>query len=231
MPLSLAQRSVWLDTLLGGDKAAYQLGTITEIPVELDLDLATQAVRQLVGCHDAMRLRVSADSPHQWLASPGEPPVRALDVSNVENPEAAFDAHVQETLGEGFALGDEPLFKIHFVRLGPAAWRVLFVFHHLLADGVSLMIGQSAWLAAYKRLAEPESVEDALPLPRSTFLPVVADDAAYEASDRFKADIAHFRQRLMELPPLLFEGRPRPASGTPHAEVKDIHLVGPRYGA
>ena len=211
--LSHAQRGVWLDARLIGDPAAYQIGAVATITGEVDLGIARQAVRVIMGQHDALRLRVDRAEPRQWLEAGAPPPFRSLDLSGHDDPAEAFEQELAVIHAEGFALGEEPLFKVVLAKLADDDWRMIVLCHHLLADGVSILLSQRHWLMAYNALAgEAEEDEDGEgereAAPRSSYLPIVRDDAAYEASPRYAQDMAHWRSRLKPLPPLLFADRP-----------------------
>lgn len=214
--LSHAQRGVWLDARLIDDPAAYQIGAVASIKGEVDLGIARQAVRVMMGQHDALRLRVDRAEPRQWLEAGAPPPFRGLDLSEHDDPAAAFEQELKSIHAEGFKLGEEPLFKVVLAKLADDDWRMIVLCHHLLADGVSILLSQRHWLMAYNALAgEAEEDDDGEgereAAPRSSYLPIVRDDAAYEASPRYGQDMAHWLGRLSPLPPLLFSDRPSPS--------------------
>ncbi|MFN3670807.1 MAG: amino acid adenylation domain-containing protein [Bosea sp. (in: a-proteobacteria)] len=212
LPLSHAQRGVWLDARLIDDPGAYQLGCLIAFDGEIDPDLARQAVRLMLARHEGLRLRVSRDAPEQWLEPAGAPPFAVIDLSAAEDAEAALRRHVRAAQAKGFALGDEPLFRIDLIRLGPGSWRLLMLAHHLAVDGVSIGLAQLYWLQAYRSLSgDSEDIEEASQesaIPRSSYRPVIAEDEAYAASLRYQQDMAYWQTRLSPLPGLLFAGRP-----------------------
>jgi amino acid adenylation domain-containing protein len=223
LPLTHAQRAVWLDVRLIGDPAAYQLGTRTDVEGEIDPDLARQAVRLIMGRHDALRLRVDAEEPRQRFEAAGPTPFHFTDLSRATDPIGEADAHVAAIQAAGLPLGDTPLFRVDLLKLGALRWRIVMICHHLLGDGVSIALIQRHWVQAYATLlGEPEDEQDddedgyvaPEPAPRSSYLPVIRDDEAYAASPRYAEDLAHWRTRLTPPPPLVFENRPRPEAAT-----------------
>ncbi|TGE01252.1 amino acid adenylation domain-containing protein [Methylobacterium nonmethylotrophicum] len=216
LALTDAQRAVWLDMKRLDDPRVYQVGTAITVRGEIDPGLARQAVRVVVGRHDALRLRVDSDEPVQWLARESGLPFRHHDLSAEADPARAFAEHVRRVQAEGFALGDAPLFKVEVVRLGPSDWRIVLICHHLICDGMSIALLQRYILQAYLVLSgeaasdEEESGLGAVVLPRSSFLAVIREAAAYAASPRAAEDLRYWRDRLTPLPALVFEDRPRP---------------------
>ena len=209
LPLADAQRAVWLDIQRLGSRDAYQVGAVITLKTELDYALAREAVRMVMARHDSLRLRIDANEPIQWISADETLPVRLFDVSASEDPDGEVQRHVAAVHAAGFVLGDAPLFKADFLKVGPADWRVLLIVHHLIADGIAFAILQQQWLRAYGLLSG-ELDEAAAQLERSSYVPFINDDVAYGASKKAEEDLSYWRERLSPLPELLFEGRPRP---------------------
>ncbi len=217
MALSHAQRGVWLDMRLIDDPAAYQVGCLVECDGDIDPNIARQAVRIMMARHDSLRLRIDPHEPRQWIEPAGRPPFTLIDLTEATDPDEAATAHVKAVRATGFALGEEPLFRVDLMRLGESRWRLLMVAHHLIADGVSIRLAQAYWLAAYKSLAgEIDDDGDEAGIgeetAQSSYTPVVADDEAYAASERYQQDLGYWSQRLHPLPGLVFDDRPASAT-------------------
>ncbi len=214
LALSHAQRGVWLDMRLIEDPAAYQVGCLVEFEGEVDPDLARQAVRIMMARHDALRLRVDPHEPRQWVEQAGSPPFQVIDFSQETDPEQSVRDHVRTVQAQGFQLGEGPLFRVDLLRLGEDRSKLLMIAHHLIADGVSIRLAQAYWLTAYKSLTGELDDDDAdetgmgQDMPRSSYAPVVKDDEAYAASERYQQDLAYWSERLRPLPQLLFDNRP-----------------------
>lgn len=207
--LSHAQRAVWLDMRLIEDKAAYQVGCVVTFESAIDPDLARQAVRMMVGRHEALRLRIDRDEPRQRIEPAGKPPFRLIDLTEETDPEATARAHVEAAHAEGFSLGDAPLFRVDLLKLADSRWHLMLLAHHLIADGVALSIAQAHWLNAYRTLSgegdDDGSGTEAV-MPRSTYRNVVSEDEAYAASPRHAEDLAYWTTRLSPLPSLVLDG-------------------------
>ncbi|SIR32013.1 nonribosomal peptide synthetase DhbF [Rhizobium sp. RU20A] len=207
--LSHAQRAVWLDMRLIEDPTAYQVGSVVTFRSAIDPDLARQAVRMMVGRHEALRLRIDRDEPRQRIEPAGRPPFRLIDLTEAADPEAAARAHVEAVHAKGFTLGDEPLFRVDLLKLGESHWRMMLLAHHLIADGVALGIAQAHWLTAYRTLSGDGNDDGSgteTVMPRSTYRSVVADDEAYAASPRHADDLAYWTARLSPMPGLVLDG-------------------------
>ncbi|MCY1667608.1 amino acid adenylation domain-containing protein [Rhizobium sp. SL86] len=231
--LSHAQRAVWLDMRLIDDPSAYQVGCVVTFESAIDPDLARQAVRMMAGRHEALRLRIDRDEPRQRIEAAGRPPFRLVDLTDEADTEAAARAHVEAMHRRGFALGDEPLFRVDLLKLSDNRFQLMLLAHHLVADGVALGIAQAHWLNAYRTLSgegeEDGGGTDAV-MPRSTYRNVVADDEAYAASPRHAEDLAYWTARLSPLPGLVLDGLAVQATSPDDRQAAD--LIPPlRFGA
>jgi non-ribosomal peptide synthase protein (TIGR01720 family) len=132
----------------------------TSIMLELDeplrLDLLGEAVDALMRHHDALRLRFER-TPDGWVQRfgepPAEPPVARVDLSAVSRwkQREAIERAAAAVQGS-FDLATGPLLRVVWLDLGEKRpGRLLIVFHHLVADGVSLRIFLGDLLAAYRR--------------------------------------------------------------------------------
>jgi hypothetical protein len=226
LDLSLAQQSVWLDAKLTG-ASAYQLGGWARIAAPLDEAAVRQSVRLLMARHDALRLRVDDELPRQWVDASPEPPITVLDLSaqvlsesgpaNVaahdpRDPEAAFQACIERAFAEPMPLGDRPLFRIELLHAGASLHYVLWRFHHLIADSISVAITLSHWFEAYDALTSSHPRELAAP---SSYLGTIISDAAYLESAACHKDLAYWVTRFEPLPPPLIAGmEPRANAGS-----------------
>ncbi len=228
--LSHAQRAVWLDMRLIEDKAAYQVGCVVTFESAIDPDLARQAVRMMVGRHEALRLRIDRDEPRQRIEPAGKPPFRVIDLTEETDPEATARAHVEAAHAEGFSLGDAPLFRVDLLKLADSRWHLVLLAHHLIADGVALSIAQAHWLNAYRTLSgegdDDGSGTEAV-MPRSTYRNVVSEDEAYAASPRHAEDLAYWTTRLSPLPSLVLDGV---VSGQGASRQADAPVTPLRFG-
>ncbi|KQT68984.1 MULTISPECIES: amino acid adenylation domain-containing protein [unclassified Aureimonas] len=211
--LSHAQRGVWLDAKMIGRPQAYQIGSLAEIAGPVDPALAQEALRLVMSRHDALRLRIDADEPRQRFEPLDTAPFHLIDLSGVAEPDAAAAAHLSAIQAAGFPLGPAPLFRLDLLKLAPDRWHLILLAHHLIADGVSIALAQRHWLEAYNRLFAGEEAGGTE--ARSSYAPVVAEDAAYEASARHGEDLDYWAKRLSPRPGLVFENRPAPQGHAP----------------
>jgi hypothetical protein len=212
LELSLAQHAVWVDARMNGP-VSYQLGNWARISTTMDQTMDPDAFRQsvslLMARHDALRLRVDDGLPRQWMDSSVVPPISLLKFPEDADPDLAFQRHIEEAFARPMPLGDHPLFHVDLIRASDSLYFMLWRFHHLIADSLSVWLTLRLWTGAYLALTSdtPTLLE-----PPSSYLPVIAADAAYRASAACKRDGAYWTSRFEPLPPALL---PVHAGGSP----------------
>ncbi|MGV9409332.1 amino acid adenylation domain-containing protein [Nocardia sp. NPDC003693] len=140
VPLSYAQRRLWLINRLDPASPAYNMPLGLRLTGALDVSALTAALTDVVGRHEALRT-VFAESDggvRQRLAPAGA-------VVNPLSPEPIDAALVEHELREfvraGFDLAHEAPLRLRLLRvLGPQSEQhvLLVLAHHIVADGMSL---------------------------------------------------------------------------------------------
>ncbi|MFG2718980.1 condensation domain-containing protein [Streptomyces sp. NPDC048416] len=201
VPLTHAQRRMWLMERLGQSGAQYSVPFATRLRGPLALDALSTALTELVRRHTILRTRYgqNGDEPHQEvLAAPDRITVRL-----VESPGDGDDLLAEEAR-RPFDLAEDTLPRALVLRHGPRDHTVLVTFHHIAVDGGSLETVAEEIAALYT--AAVDGHPHTLPEP-----PQYADFARREHTDaaRLEDGLAHWTRRLAgAAPPRL----PRPAA-------------------
>ncbi|MET9497724.1 amino acid adenylation domain-containing protein [Streptomyces sp. NPDC006552] len=150
IPLSFAQRRLWFLHRLEGPSATYNIPFVLRLDGPLDTAALAAAVSDVVTRHESLRTLVAEDAdgtPEQRILPPerAAAPFRIVDVAA-----AAVDATAQEVACEGFDLDTELPLRTTVLRVGPQEHVVVFVFHHIAADGASMAPFMRDLLLAYK---------------------------------------------------------------------------------
>jgi nonribosomal peptide synthetase DhbF len=97
LPLSAAQREVWLAETLRPGTAQCNIGEYLEIYGPVDVGLFEAALRQTLAETDALHVAFvdSEDGPRQVLGRPRDRPFPVIDVSAEPEPRAAAEAWMQ----------------------------------------------------------------------------------------------------------------------------------------
>ncbi|MFD7609316.1 amino acid adenylation domain-containing protein [Streptomyces sp. NPDC059828] len=133
IPLSAAQRRLWLVERITGDGVAYNFPLVFRLRGELDLEALRAAARDVMNRHESLRTRfVAVDGePHQWIVPAGEaePEFRVVDC-----PEAELAARIADAQRRPFDLGADLPLRVEVLRLGPEDRVVALVLHHITTD-------------------------------------------------------------------------------------------------
>jgi amino acid adenylation domain-containing protein len=209
LPLSFAQRRLWLlDRLVPGN-AAYNIPGAVRLAGRLDAGALAAAVAGIVRRHEALRtvFRIEAGEPVQAVL-PEAPPLGFVDLSGLPGPARGLETErlSRSHAAAPFDLEAGPLFRALALRLGSEEHLLLATFHHTVADGWSFAVFLDELAALYGRTAASSGLPE---------LPVQYADYAVWQRERLLADtgqLAWWRERLANVPVLeLPADRPRPA--------------------
>ncbi|WP_414501635.1 amino acid adenylation domain-containing protein [Zymobacter sp. IVIA_5232.4 C2] len=158
VPLSLAQRRLWILAQMGGDSAdAYVLSGGFRLQGRVDEEALREALRALLAHHDVLRMRI--------VTVDGEPRQQVTEVDVDQVLEVRDLHHMNEEdqpLLPTFVLSQSPLWRVQLLRVSEDVAVLKLALHHLIADGWSLALFMDALSAYYARA---QSGEAALPRP------------------------------------------------------------------
>ncbi|MEH3117460.1 MAG: amino acid adenylation domain-containing protein [Methylorubrum populi] len=224
LPLSDAQRGLWLTWQRDPENPAYNLTGILTVAGPIDRDVLQDALDGLVRRHESLRttfLLGAEGEPYQRVhAAMPVPVILREDVRDERQSRARA-----ETLARTpFDLETGPLLRIELHRLGEDDSRLVLGFHHIVADGwsIGLFLRDLAALYAARR----NDLPDGLP-------PMPVQYADYAAWQRHRLEageagrqIAFWRDRLGsgdEPTPLPLD-RPRRAQRDDAGGSRDLAL-------
>nr|AIS85472.1 siderophore 2,3-dihydroxybenzoate-glycine-threonine trimeric ester bacillibactin synthetase [Verrucosispora sp. MS100047] len=213
LPLSYAQRRLWLIDSIEGPGTTYNVPMTFRLRGALDVDALTAALGDLVDRHQVLRTVIAAvdGRPYQQLLAPAP-----VTVTRREATAEDLDRQLVAAAGHVFDLAAEAPLRVTLFALGDEEYELLILLHHIATDGQSLrpLLGDLATAYAARRAGR---APDWMPLPVQ-----YADYALWQRAvlgDRddqdstHHADLRYWRQALAGLPeetglPL---DRPRPA--------------------
>ncbi|WP_330312894.1 amino acid adenylation domain-containing protein [Streptomyces sp. NBC_00523] len=195
LPLSSAQRQLWLVDQLRPGRTEYLVPTALRLRGPLDREAMEAALSDLVARHEVLRTRyvLSDGEPAQVVDEPS--PVR---LRLVECEESALRAEIDELTSRPVDLERDHPWRADLIRLAADDHVFLLAVHHIAFDGGSheVLFGQLAdSYAAYAEGSTPPHVE----------LPVqYADFAQWQARRLGGATegMARWKERLDGLGPL-----------------------------
>ncbi|MFG2847006.1 AMP-binding protein [Kitasatospora sp. NPDC048296] len=214
-PLMAGQSGVWFAQQLDPTSAAYQISECVEIHGAVDPDLFESALHVVLGECEAFRLRFGSvdgdtvqtlEPDHRW-------PLRVEDVSAEADPgAAALDLMRQDLSRPADPTRPRSVSQALF-RAAPDRWFWYQRGHHALVDGQSGQLIAARMAEVYTALADGRepAAEGALP----SFRHLIEEEAAYRASEAYRADRAYWLERLADRPePTTLAGRTAPVSST-----------------
>jgi amino acid adenylation domain-containing protein len=215
-PLSSVQQRLWFFQQLLPESPAYNTLRAVRLTGELDVRALGHALDEIVRRHEALRtcFRSADDAPAQFVM-PHEPhPLHVVDLGEGRAGEADED-RVEEWAAAftrpPFDLERGPVFRRALLRLGPTEHVLIVVAHHLVFDGWSLkvLVAELAELYAAFSSGRPSPLPE-LPLQYADY---ARQQRAEEHGTTYERDLAYWRERMKDAPPVLDlpTDRPRPA--------------------
>ncbi|MFF9641818.1 amino acid adenylation domain-containing protein [Kitasatospora aureofaciens] len=218
LPLSMAQRGIWIVNRLGQQQAFYHMPLAVRIDGELDLAALTAAAADLGRRHEILRTVFPADTgvPRQSVQPP-EAVTRVVRASAI-HPNGLQQA-LRDALETPFDLTAEVPLRLHVFSTGPRSHVLLVDVHHIACDGLSLA-------PLCRDLATAYAARSAGQAPNWHELPIqYADFALWQAqqlgrpedpASPFGRSLEFWARTLAGLPEeLALPGaRPRPATPT-----------------
>ncbi|MFB6510971.1 condensation domain-containing protein [Streptomyces virginiae] len=211
VPLSRAQRRMWLMERLGGAGDSYHVPFATRVRGPFDVAALATALTRLVARHAILRTRYAErdGEPHQEvLPTPRTVPVHVVDTDPANAP-----GLLRRETARPFDLAAGDAVRALVLRHGPQDHTLLLTFHHIAVDGASLETVADELAVLYAEATDGNG-RTALPVP-----PQYADHARREHEDLpgFAAELDRWSDLLADaVPPRL----PRPAAAAPQASVR-----------
>jgi len=153
--LSQGQLAIWYLSCLSPESAAYNISVAMECGEELREDIFKEALESLIRRHQALRtvVRSGEAGPYQRVLSE---PRLTFDIEEVEGlSDEALQQALWQNAERPFNLEEAPLFRVSLFRTSTKRV-LLFVFHHIVVDFVSLELILSELATVYRALSKGE---------------------------------------------------------------------------
>jgi amino acid adenylation domain-containing protein len=149
-PLTPTQAAMWFHQRLRPASTAYHFPVHLELTGPLDLARLTEAWRQVVGRHDALRTRIVVRGVRASLVTDADPPPLVVhDLSRLAP--AAQQAEQDRVLAERpFRLAESPAFRADLLRFSATRHLLAITVHHVMCDGWSSTILLESLADAYR---------------------------------------------------------------------------------
>ncbi|MEU0603963.1 amino acid adenylation domain-containing protein [Streptomyces sp. NPDC006393] len=137
IPLSFAQRRMWLTHQLEGGAETYNISPAFRLKGPLDEAALVAAVQDVVARHETLRTTYvldDNDEPHPRILPAAQAPV---EVPVVEVAPDALDDAVDAFIAHRFDLTADIPFHVRLFRCSPEEHLLVLLIHHIASDGVS----------------------------------------------------------------------------------------------
>ncbi|MFI8104831.1 condensation domain-containing protein, partial [Streptomyces sp. NPDC086023] len=216
LPLSAAQRDIWMAHELDPSGCRYNIAEYREIHGPVDTALFARCWEQLVRESDALRTRgveSGEDGPRQLVdGEPNGSELEFLDLTGAEDPAGAAHAWCVAAVNTPFDLARGPLCRHALVKVAEDRFVFYKSYHHLVIDGMGVALLDARLQELYDGALAREPWG---PGPFGSLAELLAEDAAYRGSQAAAEDLAHWAGRLADPPetPRLAEGRTTAGAG------------------
>jgi natural product biosynthesis luciferase-like monooxygenase protein/amino acid adenylation domain-containing protein len=229
-PLTAAQKGMWLECQLDAHAAlAYNTTAVLRLRGELQSGRLTDAFRQVIARHEALRTVIDADGERQHALPHIDFALPLTDFSaHAEPTRAVADWHLDNN-ERRFDLGCGPLMAAHLLKLSDTEHLLAITLHHLVTDGISIELLIQEIAACYCAALGTSRAD--LP-PALRFSDYVARADAYRQSERFAHDERYWLAQFAAPLPAPLE-LPANRTAMPHASYRaqrrHLLIAGPRF--
>jgi Condensation domain/Phosphopantetheine attachment site len=207
-PLSHAQRRLFaLDAMRPGSCADLIAGMF-RLDGDLDAARLERAFAAVIDRHEVLRTAfcLMDGTPQQFVESTVPFSLHVTDLSRTTDPDGAARHVLDDEAARPFDLASAPLVRARLLTLGEARHALIFVIHHIVADGWSLGVMLDDLDRAYQS-------DGPLPPACTQYRDYAARERAFASSERAQQGRDWWKAQLTgELPVVdLPLARPRPA--------------------
>ncbi|MGW2595841.1 amino acid adenylation domain-containing protein, partial [Streptomyces sp. NPDC001515] len=205
IPLSFAQRRLWLISQLDGPSAVYNIRVAQRLRGPVDRDALQAALRDVIGRHEILRTvyGVTAGEPHQRVLPDAEQDwhleTRDLDPADP----TALDRETADVVGHTFDLATELPLKARLLSTGPEDHVLVMAVHHIAGDGWSMgPLGRDLSTAYAARTTGTAPAWEPLPVQYADYTLWQREllGAQDDPESLFSRQSAHWRTTLADLP-------------------------------
>jgi len=199
--LSHAQKRLWLLAQFEDASTAYNVPLHQTLEGPLNADALEAAFHRLVERHESLRttFEMMGAEPRQVIHRVQKAAFRYLDYTG-KPPESVIELGRRES-AEPFDLVRGPLLRATLIRTAPHMHTLLLTLHHLVCDGVSLVVLAKELGALYSAFAR--GAGDSLPPLRIHYRDFAQWQNALLASAAVNADRSYWQGKLPAPHPVL----------------------------
>ena len=207
-PLTPQQQRVWFVESSNPGQPDYNICTAHRLRGAINEAALAAAFKHLVGKQDALRLRFALTPSGDVVQRLGDTGPVLLTSDWAGGDEAALMAHLLAIRLQPFDLLGGPLCRAHLIRMGPDEAVFLFVGHHIMCDGWSMMVLSQQMASLYAQacqdqLAPMSSAVGEASARQPGYLDFARWQVAWLDGEQAEADVQYWLARLTPMPDAL----------------------------
>ncbi len=144
LELSYAQQRLWFLDNLNPESPEYNVPFAIRVKGMLDTQFLLKSIEDVTIRHEILRSRIATRNgrPIVEIIEQASPDFRIVDLVETTSGERemTIDHLVQKEIQSTFNLERDTLIRVTVIKIQPEEFILLFVVHHIVADGWSLMI-------------------------------------------------------------------------------------------
>jgi amino acid adenylation domain-containing protein len=205
LPLSFAQRRLWVLDQIDPDNPLYNIPRPLRLKGALNIDALETALNAIVARHEVLRTNYGSEKgePFQMIAGELKQPLKVVDFTSVPASEREREARrlAESEAAIPFDLANDPVIRYLLIRLGDDDHILLVTTHHVADDGWSTGILLREIAALY------EAALDGAPSQLPPLAIQYADYAVWQRNwlrgEVLQRQVAYWRERLQGAPSVL----------------------------
>ncbi|UYP19938.1 amino acid adenylation domain-containing protein [Rhodococcus sp. Z13] len=196
--MTRAQRTIFFGHQLDVTGHLYNTGMYTEsVGDDIDIDRMIEAVRSVLDAAETLHVNFDVDADGNVVQIPRatrEWELPVLDFRDEDDPVAASDRWMRETMSEPQDLARDLLFRFAVHRIADDRVRLYQQYHHIINDGYGIAMATAAMTKAYVEGKGPDRAAD------WTVERYVRVDEEYVASEQRELDRKYWLAEMEDLP-------------------------------
>ncbi|MEO5346140.1 MAG: amino acid adenylation domain-containing protein [Magnetococcus sp. YQC-9] len=188
LPLSKAQTQLWtLDQVSGSGSLTNLSFTNLQLAGTLDLELLQRAINQVIARHDALRTTIDPHGQNQTVLPEVLYTLPVTDLRHLDEAarHQALAAWFEQEAKTPIDTAIPPALRLSVIRLAHDLNRLVLTAHHMLIDGLSIVVMLRELFAGYTALRDLKTLDLPPPMPWADYL------RWRENADRSEAMRAH----------------------------------------
>ena len=220
LPLSYAQQRIWFLHRMDPASSLFNVPWAMRLTGALNTDALQTAVNMTVQRHESLRTAFTEDAgqPVQSIHQSAE-----VTLNFIDQPADTL-ATVTELARQPFNLTHAPLLRVHVIRESDDVHVMVFVIHHIIADGWSLNLLFRDVMEHYRSICEQNAPQ--LPVLTAHYADFANWQREHLESGEQNKQLEYWQQQLSGAPSLLElpTDKARPAVQTYAGSIQSLQL-------